>query len=558
MKTAPLLSLAAVCLLAHCDQSPKTPVSTDVIPAVVAPPAAPSVPLITSHASPHFMKVASHLDVGGASFNYADQEGMMEAIAILLDDAIKNLPPEQRKDLPTGFSFVKLFNDFGLNNVKALGSSSRRTDLGLYHSRSFALTPDGRKGLMTLNGGPAEPLMTLQTAPRGTDLALEIPLHLKSLAKDSLASFLAMMPEQARANAETPLNQPVPMLGITTRELIEKLDARLGLFVRVYPDQQLPLPGADAPVPGLDALLVADRIGWLLEPVKQQFLPMLNNPMAPVDVVDQDGVLTLTFKNPVGPAPMDFQPMLRFDSKTDRLMLSTRASFLKSALEGKELLATAAEFKAAWTGLPAEGNAAVYLSPVLLKTLQSFARQGVATSTEPQAFKDIVNKGLEFLTPYLGQGQAACVANLPDGTLGTANLVFPMSNSSALSTVTTMAILSSLAVPTFNSITVKANQTKIGNEGRQIGLALQTYAADHNGQYPPALEDLKTSGHIEAIPTTTVWLYNPTITDAAPADAIILASASNAQGKRCVVRKSGISEFISESQFEIEKDDNLQ
>lgn len=553
MKRTPLLSLAAVCLLAQCNKAPQA-----AAPVASATPAAPSVPLITSHASPYFMKVASHLEVGGSSFNYADKAGLMEAIAMMLDDAIKNLPPEQRKEMPTSFSFVKLFQDFGLDNVKALGSSSRRMDSGLYHSRSFALTPHGRKGLMTLNGGPAEPFMILQAAPKGTDLALEIPLHLKSVAKDSLASFIAMMPEQGRANVEAPLNEPVPMLGITTRELIEKLDARLGLFIQVYPDQQLPLPGAEVPVPGLDALLVADRLGWLLEPLKQQFLPMLSNPAIPVEVVDKDGVLTITFKTAVGPAPMDFQPMLRFDSKADRLMLATRASFLKKALEGKELLTTDAEFKTAWTGMPEEGNAAVYLSPVLLKTLQSLARQGMEVSTEPQSMKDIVNKGLDFLTPYLGHGQAACMANLPDGTLGLANLAIPMSDTSVLTSITTLSILSSLAVPTFNLISVKANQQKASAQGRDIVLALRAYAAENNGALPPTLSDLPNGAELlNREGGTPVWLYNATLTADAPSTAIVLATEAYAGKTRCVVRMDGSAEVIKEVQFEVESDENL-
>lgn len=554
-KSAPLLSLTAVCLLAQCNKvQVQSPQAAAPVPVVEAK---PSVPIITEHASPHFLKVASQLELGGSSFNYADQEGLMNAIAALLDDAVKNIPAEQRKDFPSGFSFVKAFDDLGLTSIKAIGASSRLTDSGLYHSRSYALTPGGRKGLLSLQGGPAESFLTHELAPEGTDFALEFPLHLKTLGQDTLAGFLNLVPAKERPKVDAALDQPVPNLGITNRELIQKLDARIGLFLQVHPEQQLPLP-SEVPLPGADLLLVADRIGWILEPLKQQFMPMLSTPMLPVEVVDKDGIFSVTFKQPVGPAPMDFQPMLRFDSKADRLLISTRASFLNAALEGKKPLSASATFKAAWTGLPEKGNSAIYLSPVMLETFRKSLLQSIQVSKESDAFKEAAGKVLGLLTPYISQAQALCVSNQAEGTLGTANLSFPLSNSSSLGAITSLAVLSSLAVPTFNSITVKANDAKIGNEGRQLGLALQTYAADHNGSYPQTLEDLKLAGLIEALPTETTWLYNPALNTASQPESIVLASEVNKAGKRCVIRLSGISEFILESQFEIERDPNLQ
>ena len=557
MKTTSLLSLAAVCLLAQCNKTPQA-----VVSAAPVTPAVPSVPLITENASPHFMKVASHLELGGASFNYADQEGLVSLIATLLDEALKSVPEEQRKDLPKDFSVTRIFKELGLDSVKAVGGSSRRLDSGNFHSRTYAYMPGGRKGLMTLNGGLAEPFLIHQTAPKGTDLSLEFPIHLKTLGTETLNSFLGMVPEKARAEAEAPLAQPIPTLGITMRELIEKLDARLALHVKVYPEQQLILPSAEFPLPGMDALLVADRIGWLLEPLKKQFMPMLSNPALPVEVIEKDGILTISMRAPVGPAPMDFQPVLRFDSKTDRLLLATRPAFLATAVEGKELVTSDAEFKAAWTGLPEKGNSAIYLSPTLLKTLRETALKSVASSEESEDYKNTVSKVLNFITPYLDRGQAACSSNEAEGTLGVANLAIAMSDSSTLGAISYLAVVSSMAVPTFNLTQEKARQMKVGNEGRQIGLALMKYALEHNGTYPATLDVLTSEGLLDEtiLNANTTWLYNPTLTNASPDDAILLASEPSTQGKpvRVVVRKSGISETIPEVQFEVEKDENLR
>jgi len=53
--------------------------------------------------------------------------------------------------------------------------------------------------------------------------------------------------------------------------------------------------------------------------------------------------------------------------------------------------------------------------------------------------------------------------------------------------ITIIAIIASLAVPTYNLITVKANQMKGGSNCRQIIGLLMTYAADNNGLYPDSV-----------------------------------------------------------------------
>jgi prepilin-type N-terminal cleavage/methylation domain-containing protein len=50
--------------------------------------------------------------------------------------------------------------------------------------------------------------------------------------------------------------------------------------------------------------------------------------------------------------------------------------------------------------------------------------------------------------------------------------------------ITIIAILASLAVPTFNVIQDKANQMKGTSNARQIIMAMKAYAADNSGAYP--------------------------------------------------------------------------
>jgi prepilin-type N-terminal cleavage/methylation domain-containing protein len=50
--------------------------------------------------------------------------------------------------------------------------------------------------------------------------------------------------------------------------------------------------------------------------------------------------------------------------------------------------------------------------------------------------------------------------------------------------ITIIAILASIALPVFNGVTERANQTKDLSNAKQIGLALKLFAADNNGFFP--------------------------------------------------------------------------
>lgn len=568
MKKMPLLGLAAVCLLAQCNKSEPKAGVTPVAAAAALLPTAPSVPIVEKGASEHFTKVVPHLELGGKAFTYADQDGLIEWIASLIDDGLKSLPEDKRKDVPANFSAVKIAKLLGLTDVKAAGASSRKLDNKQYHTRTFALTPGGRQGILTLFGGEAEPLITTALAPKGTDLAVEFPLRTKELMQTTLKEVLALLPEEQRIETEAKLNEQVPMLGITNRELGEKLDARIGLFVQVHPDQQLPIPGK-APIPGADALLVVDRIGWLLEPLKQQFLPMVSSPESPATLEDKDGVLTITLKQPVGPAPMDFQPVLRYDSKADRLILATRVAFLQTALAGKDLLKGEADFKTAWEGLPDEGNVATYASPRLLSVIRKSIRDSIeAESQDPEALK-IVDKVLGYVDPYISHGQSIVTANQKDGVLTAANAFIPLADSSSISQVYMVAVMASIASPMY-----ALTQPPIDNFGDMnadievspevealvLNTAILAYQAENDGKYPESLDDVKLDEDVEL---TTIWLYNPTLKADSPDTAILLANDpelddnGNAQN-RWIVRKDGTIESITEEQFQEQSDNNLQ
>ncbi len=50
--------------------------------------------------------------------------------------------------------------------------------------------------------------------------------------------------------------------------------------------------------------------------------------------------------------------------------------------------------------------------------------------------------------------------------------------------ITIIAILASIALPVFNGVTERANQTKDLSNAKQIGIAMKLFASDNNGFYP--------------------------------------------------------------------------
>lgn len=61
--------------------------------------------------------------------------------------------------------------------------------------------------------------------------------------------------------------------------------------------------------------------------------------------------------------------------------------------------------------------------------------------------------------------------------------------------ITIIAILASIALPVFNGVTERANQTKDLSNAKQIGIALKLFASDNNGFFPskPPAADYNTA-----------------------------------------------------------------
>lgn len=78
--------------------------------------------------------------------------------------------------------------------------------------------------------------------------------------------------------------------------------------------------------------------------------------------------------------------------------------------------------------------------------------------------------------------------------------------------ITIIAILASIALPVFNGVTERANQTKDLSNAKQIGIALKLFAADNNGFFPskqPAVDYNDAAATVPSNSNDAFWWLIP-------------------------------------------------
>jgi hypothetical protein len=191
------------------------------------------------------------------------------------------------------------------------------------------------------------------------------------------------------------------------------------------------------------------------------------------------------------------------------------------------------------------------------------AVEGAMETPDMAEAKGVLRPLLDKARSLAKQPQVFCYANLPDGSYGAFNSVLPATTgASPLVTLTTLSIISSLAVPSYNLIQVQADQMRLASEGKQLGAMLKIYATDHDGKYPAELlelvtEKIATESQLHAkdakLGLDEPWLYDATLIETSPANAILLASPfavrKGIKQQRVVVRNDGSVETIDESAY---------
>ena len=358
-----------------------------------------------------FTAVARHLDPGGVFYAILDLEGDLTRFAGVGDALMGLARTELGAAIPPGLSASGMLQGLGLDRVKAIGMSSKKTEGNLFQNRAMIYMPEGRSGLAKLFGGAAAPLQSPRLAPATSDLVLETELTLSALLEITESVLRSTGDPQILNQYKGLLGFPVPGLEMTAADFIGKLNTRLMMAGRLEAGKTFTLPGSSTVVPAFHLVVSFDQLDFLFPPMMEYA-----KQSGRAAVEKGEGFERIVpSPNPAGGAP-DFQFLIHHDLSSKRILIASHPDALKEFLESKSPLADSEAFRKATAGLPMEGNEFSYVTPAVFKAFDHLMRSAV--SDAPSSFSSPLRMAMdEFgkLSPWPTQPIAGVRANLPEG-----------------------------------------------------------------------------------------------------------------------------------------------
>ncbi len=142
------------------------------------------------------------------------------------------------------------------------------------------------------------------------------------------------------------------------------------------------------------------------------------------------------------------------------------------------------------------------------------------------------------------KGRGLGIAGIVTGSIGIFTGVF------------TLAILTSLALPAYNRANVRAKQSLVKSQVRQILIGCHSYASDHNDAFPESLAQLSEGGYLEPAILESKqgiavgFLYRPGFSLGTPVPEPCLASSAPLGNQRIVGLTDGSVHLIGEETFQ--------
>lgn len=165
-----------------------------------------------------------------------------------------------------------------------------------------------------------------------------------------------------------------------------------------------------------------------------------------------------------------------------------------------------------------------------------------------------------IITGHIARGSIKRDSSLVGGGMALAGLIMGYMVIAALFAITVLAVLASISVPVYNSITERARITKQITQMTMIQSNLRTYAIDNDGRYPESLAELVPDYlNDDGILNYTrldgegfdELVYFEGHGESDPAETIILAAPEVVQrGKRLVSFNDGSTRLIPEAEYQ--------
>jgi hypothetical protein len=398
--------------------------------------------------SRHFDAVNSHLELGGVLYGYADVDGDALALAGSAQALVRQIAVAQPQLGALGQKdFKELFTELGLNDVKAIGVSSVREAGGVFRNRTFIFTPDGRHGLFAVFGGQPGRFVGPRLAPPDCDFYCESDFDVSALYDTVKAVVTKMSGPDAAASLQKKLKDAGAQSGYSLLDVIEGLNGRLTVIVRMDPEVTFDMPGPKpVKIPALSAVLRVEGIGAALEGALEKDAALVGS---------QDGSLHI-FTRRVPLPVAGLQPVLAVDGKT--IYAATSPAFLHECLARTAGLETNPQFAAGLAALGPEGNGLTWVSPRFFSRLKEIGTLNPDAAPEMRRTLDVFASNL----PAVTQPLLSLRSNLPDGVLVRSSWNSSLKSNLAMFTIynpVTLGLVAAMAIPAFQKVQ-QASQAK--------------------------------------------------------------------------------------------------
>ena len=384
-----------------------------------------------------FQAVTAQLDPGGVVHAYVSVDGDLTGIA----GYVNSMMGELRKiepDVPP-VNVPALLRVTGLNAVSAMGFSSVRTEDG-FRNKTYIHTPDGRRGLLRLMGGDSKPFEVLKLAPAGSDFVIEQDLNFKTLYESVVEGAGTVMGEQGKAMVQMALKQPMPPpITFTMEKVMADLDTKLTVIIDADPTKMVHVPDApkELKIPQLKGAVLLDGLGWVADELTKVLAPMLvqgGNRAPPFKIVRnanwigmQMAIQSQSFserqRNQITGLGLE-TALLAHHVPSGKLVLASGKDFADQLFAPKPSLGQDPAFQKTMKGLPMEGTALTYASPVFFSSLrQSFEKVNELANDKDHEQDDrfLATTFINLLLPKNARGEGGVTTNTKDGMLTVSN-----------------------------------------------------------------------------------------------------------------------------------------
>lgn len=415
--------------------------------------AGPSVPLVVAaEKSSHFDAVNAHLELGGTLYGYVDVDGDALDFAARTQQVLHQFAGVPLPMAPLANLDLKaLFEDLGLDDIKAVGFSSVREADTTFRNRAFLYTPGGRHGLLAALGGKPGEFAGIQMAPPDTDFYSEIDFDVMALYGSVRAVVERAAGKEAASSLEKELKDAGAKDDFSALDLIQGFTGRAIVIVRMDPDATFQVKGPGAiKLPAFSALVRVEGIGDVLARILTKNGEFVSS---------REGSLTV-FTPQAQSHITGLDPVLAVDGRT--FYATSSLAFLKECIQRKAGMETNPEFASGLAALGPQGNGLTWVSPRFFATLRNIGALNPSANPQQKHMFDFVAVSLPVLTRPLFSVRS----NLPDGVLVRSNWNRSLKGDLAMISVynpVTLGLVAAMAVPAFQKVRQASQQKAVMN-----------------------------------------------------------------------------------------------